>query len=448
MIFISHSSKDDSVANALCDYLEMHNIKCWIDHRDATPGSPWENSIVDAIKDSNLMLLVFSEQANLSRHVGRELTIGGKNEMDIIPLRIEDVEPSGKFEYYLGDTQWYNAIGTSLDNHLNKLTDHIKAILEKIKSETSPKPKVERRFFRGVYLPIQEVEFLEEIESITGESFEYLEFFEDLINYDFEKLALIINKNNAIDGIGICNCNIERIPESIRKIEDLNALILDNVNLKSLPGWIDELKHLDFLCLSNNKLESLPNSIVNLKYLGVLDLSNNIITDLPESFGHMEFQILNLSYNNLSTLPFSFLEINADEIYLSENPLNDNPDLRTRFIIERLKSIYNNIDIELSKFKFEFEERDDHLGIRINDLIHDYYQLRFVSPEDIYDSERKQKQIRFELINIGYTTIDFLIDVFLTGDDVIKPVAEEILDFILSDIEPKWKEIVLNEDFS
>ena len=75
-----------------------------------------------------------------------------------------------------------------------------------------------------------------------------------------------------------------------------------------------------------------------MKYLGVLDLANNIITDLPESFGHMEFQILFLSGNNLSTLPFSFLEINADEIYLSENLLNDDPDLRTRFIIERLKS--------------------------------------------------------------------------------------------------------------
>ncbi len=181
MIFISHSSKDDSIANTLCDYLETHDIKCWIDHRDATPGSQWENSIVNAIKNSNLILLVFSKQANLSKHVGRELTIGGKNEINIIPFRIEDVEPSGKFEYYLGDIQWYNAIGASLENHLNKLLDHIKLILELIQSETPPKPKVERRFFRGVYLPKQEVEVLEEIESITGEFFIYLESFEELI---------------------------------------------------------------------------------------------------------------------------------------------------------------------------------------------------------------------------------------------------------------------------
>ncbi len=222
-------------------------------------------------------------------------------------------------------------------------------------------------------------------------------------------------------------------------------MILDNVNLESLPGWIDELKHLDFLSLSNNKIEFLPDSIVDLNYLGILDLSHNIISSLPESFGRMEFQYLFLSDNNLSTLPFSFLEIDAGEIDLAENLLDHDPDLKTRFIIERLKSIHDNIDVELPKFEFEFGERDDKLITRINDLIHDYYQLRFVSPEDMYDSERKHEQIRFELINIGYTTIDFLIDVSLTGEDLIKPVAEEILDFILSDIEPNWREIVLHE---
>lgn len=447
MIFISHSSEDDSVANALCEHLEKYDIICWIDHRDTKPGSQWEDSIVAAIKNSNLMLLVFSKHANTSKHVGRELAIAVKYEINIIPFKIEDVAFSDKLEYYLVDIQHYDAVGSSLKSHLNKLLDNIKENLNQIGSKASPKPVVERRLFRGVYLPKQEVKFLKEIESKSGESFEYLEFFENLINYEFEKLALILDKNDVIDGIGIRNCSIREIPESIKNIEKLNALILDNTSLESLPEWINELKHLDFLCLNNNKLENLPESLVNLNYLGILNLSHNRISYLPELFGKMEFQMLFLSNNNLTTLPFSFLEIDADEIYLAENPLEKNPDLRTRFIIERLRSIHDNIDINLPKFKFEFEERDEKLVRRINDLIHEYYQLRFVSPEDMFNSERKQQQICFEMINMGYVSIDFLIDVFLMGGDLIKPAAEDILNFILCDIEPKWKEIVSHENF-
>ncbi len=102
-------------------------------------------------------------------------------------------------------------------------------------------------------------------------------------------------------------------------------------------------------------------------------------------------------------------------------------------------------DINFPKFKFEFEERDEKLVRRIDDLIEEYYQLRFVSPEDILNSERKQQQICFEMINMGFVSIDFLIDVFLMGGELIKPASEEILDFILSDIEPNWREIVLHE---
>jgi hypothetical protein len=222
-------------------------------------------------------------------------------------------------------------------------------------------------------------------------------------------------------------------------------LILDNANLKSIPDWIDELKHLDFLCLSNNRIEFLPDSIVNLNYLGILDLSHNIISDLPISFGNMEFQILNLVNNNLCTLPFSFLEINADDINLANNFFEGNPDLRTRYIIERLKSIRDNIDIELPKFEFEFGVREEKIVNRINDLYHEYYQFNFVSTEDFYYSEKKQEQICYELIDIGYVTIDFLIDEFLQGYDSMKPIAEEILDFILGDIEQDWRTMILQK---
>lgn len=447
MIFISHSSKDDSIAQVICEYLENNDFECWLDHRDAKPGSQWVKSIVSAIKDSDLMLLVFSNHANISKHVGRELTLAAKNEIDIIPIKLEDIKPSSQFEYYLNDIQWYNAIGVPLENHLNKLLDHVNEFMSQIKGKTISKPVLERDFFRGIYLPKKEVEFLKEIEFITDESFEYVEDFNDIVNTEFENLGLLLSEQNTVEGIGIRNCNLEEIPESMRNIDNLNVVILDNTNLKSIPEWFIELKRLDFLSFYKNNLKNLPNNFSDLEFAGFLDLSYNQISYLPESIGNIDIQHLYLSNNNLQTLPFSFLNI-FEGINLSENPLAENPDLKTRYIISSLKRRHDNIDIDLPKFKFEFEKRDEDVINRIDDLIDEYYQQNLISSEAFLEMERWQEKICYALIDIGYTSIDRLLDEeFLLGNPEIQNIAEEILDFILCDIEPNWKDIVSTEDF-
>jgi len=445
MIFISHSSKDDSIAQVICEYLEDKNIECWLDHRDAKPGRQWPGSIVSAVKDSDIMLLIFSNHANISIHVGKELTLAAKNEIDIIPIKIDDIEPSDNLEYYLTDIQWYDAIGVPLENHLNKLLDYVNEFMSQIKDKTISIPVLEREFFRGIYLPKTEVEFLKEIEFKTDKSFEYVEDFNDIVNTEFENLGLLLSEENTVEGVGIRNCNLEEMPESMRNLDNLSVLILDHTNLKSIPEWFNELKRLDFLSLYKNNLKKLPDNFSQLEFAGFLDLSYNQISYLPESIGNIDIQYLYLSNNNLQTLPLSFLNIFGG-ITLSENPLAENPDLKTRYIISSLKRRHDNVDIDLPKFKFEDEETEETVINRIDDLIEDYYQQNFVSPEDMLDSERKKEQICFDLIAIGYTTIKYLLDVFIGGESFIKPIAKEILDFILVDIEPNWKDIVFNEN--
>lgn len=45
-IFISYSSKDKNVADALCHYLEERGVPCWIAPRDILPGQTWAGAIV------------------------------------------------------------------------------------------------------------------------------------------------------------------------------------------------------------------------------------------------------------------------------------------------------------------------------------------------------------------------------------------------------------------
>jgi hypothetical protein len=59
-VFISHSTEDKPVADAVCATLEKNGVRCWFAPRDILPGADWSGSIVNAIQKSRVLLLVFS----------------------------------------------------------------------------------------------------------------------------------------------------------------------------------------------------------------------------------------------------------------------------------------------------------------------------------------------------------------------------------------------------
>ncbi len=129
-VFISYSSQDKSVADAACARLEGRGIRCWIAPRDIPPGAEFAEAIVNAIGAARVMLLVFSANANESQHVRREIERAVHRGMPILPLRVEDVTPSGAMDYYLAGQHWLDAITEPLEEHLEKLGDAVQALLE------------------------------------------------------------------------------------------------------------------------------------------------------------------------------------------------------------------------------------------------------------------------------------------------------------------------------
>jgi tetratricopeptide (TPR) repeat protein len=127
VVFISYSSKDIAIANEICSMIEKNGMDCWIAPRDVTPGSNYGKEIVDAIKASKVMVLIFSGYSNKSKHVANEIDIAFNNEKTIIPFKIEDIAPGDLLEYYLGNKQWIAASHNprqyfcDLLNQLNKL---------------------------------------------------------------------------------------------------------------------------------------------------------------------------------------------------------------------------------------------------------------------------------------------------------------------------------------
>lgn len=138
-VFISYSSQDKKVADAVCATLENRKIRCWIAPRDVLSGLPYAEALIDAIKQSSIMVLVFSASSNDSPQVMREVERAVDKGIPIIPFRIENVLPSKAMEYYLSAPHWLDAVTPPLEKHLKKLADTVEALLVEIE-----KPHTER----------------------------------------------------------------------------------------------------------------------------------------------------------------------------------------------------------------------------------------------------------------------------------------------------------------
>jgi len=128
-VFISYSSKDKPIADAICAHLEATGIRCWIAPRDIAAGEDWPTSIAQAISQSQALVLVFSASSNTSEDVSRELYLAANHKLVIIPFKIENVEPEPGKQYYLARTHWLDALNPPTWEQIQSLVDCVKTLV-------------------------------------------------------------------------------------------------------------------------------------------------------------------------------------------------------------------------------------------------------------------------------------------------------------------------------
>jgi hypothetical protein len=140
-VFISYSSKDKVIADAVCARLEGRGIRCWIAPRDVRPGMQYGEEIIDAIHGSRAMVLVLSANANASPHIPKEVERAVSNGVAIIPLRVENVVPAKSLDYFISSVHWLDAIAPPLESHLDSLATTILTMLpERPQTVDQPAP--------------------------------------------------------------------------------------------------------------------------------------------------------------------------------------------------------------------------------------------------------------------------------------------------------------------
>ena len=108
-VFISYSSDDQKVVEGLCAYLEQQKIRCFVAYRDIPRGVVWARAIVDALDESRMMVVVFSENFNNSDQVDREIELASEDKKPILTFRISNDVFKGAKKYYLKNINWIDA---------------------------------------------------------------------------------------------------------------------------------------------------------------------------------------------------------------------------------------------------------------------------------------------------------------------------------------------------
>lgn len=127
-VFISYSSHDQKIAEGICGYLESNDYRCFVAYRDILPGVVWARAITEALDNSCLMVVVFSDEYNESEQTDREIEMASENKMPIIPYRITNANLTGAKKYYLKNINWIDA-SSSPEGNFERLLESVKRLV-------------------------------------------------------------------------------------------------------------------------------------------------------------------------------------------------------------------------------------------------------------------------------------------------------------------------------
>jgi hypothetical protein len=84
---------------------------------------------VQALRSAQVMLLVFTANANNSDEIKKELVLAGRHRVTVVPIRVEDVAPNDAFAYELATRQWID-LYSDWEKEIERLAVRIGQILQ------------------------------------------------------------------------------------------------------------------------------------------------------------------------------------------------------------------------------------------------------------------------------------------------------------------------------
>jgi TIR domain len=106
--------------------LEKQGIRCWIAPRDVKPGAQYADAIVRAINEAKTLVLVLSQSAVGSSHVGREIERAASKHKQVIALKIDAALLTSALEYFLSESQWIDVAALGMPAAILKIENAVR----------------------------------------------------------------------------------------------------------------------------------------------------------------------------------------------------------------------------------------------------------------------------------------------------------------------------------
>jgi hypothetical protein len=128
-VFISHSSKNKPLADAVARHLEANGIACWIAPRDIKPGANYGVALLDGLSSCQAVLLLLTDDSNRSQFVMKEAERAVSRKIPILVARFQPVAVSRELEFYISTSQFLEATAPPPQQHFNGILASVRDIL-------------------------------------------------------------------------------------------------------------------------------------------------------------------------------------------------------------------------------------------------------------------------------------------------------------------------------
>jgi N-acetylneuraminic acid mutarotase len=136
-VFLSYATEDADAASGVCAMLEADGVRCWLAPRDVKVGTDYAASIMNAIRNSQLVVFVFSVHSNASPYALREIERAVAYGRPVVALRMDKTHPNPSLEYHLA--QWIE-VPHGVERRRSEILAAVRRLLATTGEET-PRPR-------------------------------------------------------------------------------------------------------------------------------------------------------------------------------------------------------------------------------------------------------------------------------------------------------------------
>lgn len=126
-IFVSYSRQDQETVDRIIEAIKRAGRDVWIDREKLKEGELWRASVVQAIDDADLFLIMLSPNSATSKMVQKEIDLAEGANIDLVSVVLAPLQIPAQLRYQLAGSplvEYYKDPEAKLSELVNMLSKH------------------------------------------------------------------------------------------------------------------------------------------------------------------------------------------------------------------------------------------------------------------------------------------------------------------------------------